>query len=1131
MRTPPSGFSQVLAAQWLCAAVHAHLGERDLRNIPALMSGFGSVLDSAAVARFAPAATALRLLGVLAASEIQVRQLAYAAVGWEDDHRTDADYLEPPFAIDITTPELRFRCRVPQDDPRLAQMVEALSAPLDMDRWSSRRADPARPMVVAGGPGAPDSRITVDLDGLDTEPPERFDLSRRPRGPIDIPVSELLEVAEELDAVDRATPGRPAGNWASRMREADGSAKVELLAPDRARGELRPTDRLRLDGLRHLIGLPGTGKTTLIVLVLMWLDARNYRAVVLLPSIETSLGLLADLRRYGADVGLLVGQSPQTRIDHARKLADRIGADEARGFGRSADGAELLALNCALAGFEDDPRDDRDFPHLSPPCISVLQRQARADGTLRTEETPHLCPLSGQCGRLRAPRELVSRRIWLGHVLSMDTRISPHFAEERIRHFEAVALTADLVIVDEADGAQAALDQKAVASLDLTGSEGSYEHALNRDLFVPLSTGRANMSAVNIQQYGRAASDFRSLNHNVVGQLQRLRALSGAETPLSRFEDTFVTGNNILTALFSPPDITLLEGTERDAEERRFNAVRAFWDSCVRAALSRRTADDDDTDEYGFDVGRIGQDLGCAPEEVETAALAIAASTRDWISEPLAAPRDTLMAEIRETMFKLVPPRTDIGREEGAELFRFLLGVTTVVMQFLALIPAQQAMVADGVHHQPLFQQGISEDLGRVVPEALIGRLSGLRFRYEGDGPRAPVRLQYVAFRGAPRTLLYRLGELLRHEGVERGPNVLLASATSYLAESPTFHIPVGPDIVLRRQDAGQGWGASRYVFAPIPDPENPSRMLRFSGSPPGSRDRVLRRMIDHYFGGDTPLALEMTRDFDSGRKVAFVVNSYDQVALFKSHLKRHRPELDRRVIGVTNRPPDGNDGDWVTAAQVERLSARDDWDVIVFPMKALARGVNIVFEAGPRRRDALIGTVVFLTRPHPASESLDLVAGMAGQRSLAFDQVRFRPDADVREIAQAWRDARRELTTVSRRLLRFPLQASRLGALAIPFTADIMVDVLQTIGRTMRNGCAARVLFVDAAWAPRSTAGARDGQRTSMLVTMRDILRARVSDPNPVDAEIYRALYQPFLDPLSRCEGVRFPDGNEDDD
>lgn len=1137
MKVKPSAFKPVLGAQWLCAAADVLLGERDLSNVPALMSGFGSILDHPRTQAFATAAFALRQMGVGASSEIMLRQMVHDAAVWEEAHRDDDDYVEPPYEIDPEKQSYPFRKR-PGTDHVVNAMVAAMTSGLPFDQWSIPPADPSRPMAVMTAATEGAERITVDLSGV-TAPPTapKHDLTRLPRGPIDIPLADLVAIARQMDAHDAQHPERPRGNWESRLVEQGGERKFHVLIPDRGTGTLSETDVIRLDGLKHLIGLPGTGKTTLIVLLLVWLDRNSYRTVVLLPSIEASLNLLGDLRFYGADVGLLVGQAPQTRIEHARKLAERIAADEARGFGRTAPGADLLALNCALGAFDSDPEAENDFPHLAPPCIQVKQKGLKKDGKPKAQETNHLCPLSGWCGRLKAPRELSSRHIWLGHVLSMDTRISPHFADEQVRYFEAVAMTADLVIVDEADGAQAVLDRKAISSLDLTGSEDSYEHALNRDLFTPLSAGRNDMTATNVRQYSIAASDFRELNHSLVVLLQRDHKRNGTEGPLARFKDTFVTGNNVITALFCPEDISALAPSERHAEEIRFNAIRVYWDGCVRAAMFRRTDRDEDTELYDFNVDRIAEALGRDRNRVEETGLQIARLVRDWMSETLPSRKEGILNELRAEVFALIPPRVGLAAEHGKTLFEFLVGVTTVVMQFLALVPAQQAMAAEGIHNEPLFRQGISEDLARVVPEALIGRLSGIRYHLDEGSGRPSVRLQYVSFRGAPRTLLYRMQHLLRHDaalGQRRGPNVLLASATSFLAESPTFHIPAGPDLVLRRTGADAGWQDSRYLFAPIADPEDPSRSLRFSGAPIAKRDRILRRMVDHYFEGDDPLAVAMTRDFDPGRKVGLVVNSYAQVRLIKDHLRRTRPELAQRVVAVIDQTPSGNEGDWITAAQVERLGMRDDWDVLVFPMKALARGVNIVFEQGPRRRDALLGTVVFLTRPHPATESLDLVAGLAGSGTLAFDMAVLPVGVSPRDMKDAWRDARSNLMSVTRRLLRFPIQASRLGPLAEPFTADIMVDVLQTIGRTMRNGCKARVIFADAAWAPVSAGGdlgRRDNRQTSMLVMMRDILRKRVNDPDPVDREVYRALYEPFLHPLERCSGVRFPDGETSDD
>ena len=1132
MRTRPDGFVGALRAQWVCAAAHHFLGEATLSNIPALLSGFGSCADRPGLDDFARAAFSLRQLGISVGSDITLRQAVHDAAIWEEENRHEPDYAEPPFRIDAERPGFPFALRRGAE-LEAQRMADALRDGLPFAPWNMPQADPARPMAVMEAAAEGAERITIELDGLAPPSPDHHDTTRPPEGPIVIPLAELEAVAIRLDAMDAADPARPKGNWLARLREADGRRKFEVLVPHRGRGVLEDTDVIRLEGVKHLIGLPGTGKTTLIVLLLAWLDEQGYRTVVLLPSIEMSLNLLGDLRFYGADAGLLVGQSPGTRINHARKLAERLGADEGRGFGRTASGADLLGLTCALAAFDSDPEGHETFPHLSPPCMQVLQRRLKQDGTPAARESKNLCPLSGACGRLKPPRELVHRNIWLGHVLSMDTRISPHFADEQIRYFEAVALASDLVIVDEADGAQAALDNKAIAALTLTGSKDSYEHHLIEDLFSPMAAGRNNMLAGNVQNYSSAASDFAALNRALVGMLQEGYRRNGTEGAVAGFQDTFVTGNNVLSALFSPRDPSILLPAERAAEERRFTAIQQFWDGCIRAAVYRRTDDDADTDEYEFDRERVAENLDRTADEVEAAALLIARTARDWLSELLPTRRQRLLEEMRQATFRIVAPRADIGPGERTALFAFLVGVTTVILRFLSLIPSQQAMVAEGIHREPLFRQGISEDLARAVPEALLGRLSGLRFHYDNSGSRPSVSLQYVTFRGAPRILLYRLHHLLRHDGHARGPAVLLASATSFLAESPTFHIPSGPDLVLRRGGGENAWRRSRYLFAPIPDPEDPARALRFSGTPLNQRERVLRAMVDHYASGDTPLLERMGRDFDPGRKVGLVVNSYAQVALIKDWLRRRHPALGERVIAVTNNSPERNEGDWITAAQVERLGMRDDWCALVFPMTALARGVNIVFERGPRRRDALLGTMVFLARPHPATESLDLVAGLAGQATLRFDTLPFPPTATHGQVSAAWTRARRELNRTARQLLRFPLMASRLGPLNTPFTADIMVDVLQTIGRAMRNGCPARVIFADAAWAPVSvsTEDGRDTAETSMLVKMRDILRARLADPDPVDREIYRALYEPFLYPLEACAGVRFPDGAYDDE
>jgi hypothetical protein len=76
-------------------------------------------------------------------------------------------------------------------------------------------------------------RISIDLAEL-TPPtlPSHHDLTRAPRGPILIPVSDLEQVAEHLDDIDATDSHRPRSNWLGRLREANGQRKFEILAPD-----------------------------------------------------------------------------------------------------------------------------------------------------------------------------------------------------------------------------------------------------------------------------------------------------------------------------------------------------------------------------------------------------------------------------------------------------------------------------------------------------------------------------------------------------------------------------------------------------------------------------------------------------------------------------------------------------------------------------------------------------------------------------------------------------------------------------------------------------------------------------------------------------------------------------------
>jgi hypothetical protein len=301
-------------------------------------------------------------------------------------------------------------------------------------------------------------------------------------------------------------------------------------------------------------------------------------------------------------------------------------------------------------------------------------------------------------------------------------------------------------------------------------------------------------------------------------------------------------------------------------------------------------------------------------------------------------------------------------------------------------------------------------------------------------------------------------------------------------------------------------------------DPQNPMRALRFSGAKMSRRDAVLRSIVDELLRGgvlsDVSIALSENDVIDGvRRKAAFIVNSYEQCENLYKHIAASHPAWRGKVRYLTHATIHGRINDHaVTAAEVEQLPSDHGWDLLIFPMSAIGRGVNIVFQSGPRMNKAMLGSLFFLTRPHPRGDSLQLIQGMVGRATEAFDRQSF---ASLEEGLATLRTARKDAVSMVEYLLRMPLIAQALGRFAEPFVADQMIIILQTIGRAMRGDCPAFVYFVDAAWAPNSANGVADTERTSMLVMMRSILKKCLNHSDPSVKECYEQLYQTFATPL----------------
>lgn len=1113
MRTKPDFWQGPDRICWLCVLMEEFIGTDSLETAPVILSGMASVLNAPTLKSARQALFNMRQMSLAFTT---VQSMKHSIALYNDHHYCKG--TQGTYQIDTET--LQFKRTDPLEDPLISKARQVLRSPLSYQLQTAKMANPRQPMAVALGDES--TAIRVPISPVTAPLAERrvHTLNRKPQGAIQIPLSELRPLALEMDAREADYPERRQGNWASRLQ------RFALMVPKVGKG-LREEEVLELEGIKHLIGLPGAGKTTLLVLMAVWLGRRGYKAMFVFPSIEVSRQYMVDLAFHGVKVGMLVGQSNETRRQHADNLAEAIAATGGNGgFAHTIEGSEFFSLNCVLPAFSTADTSDWGFGYA--PCNEILQ-----GGEKQGHLKKCLCPVWTMCGRNKSARELVDADIWVGHIRSMDTQVPAHAIQERLRYFELIARTFDLVVFDEADMVQSNLDSYGAATLSISGSEESIHRVIQEQIHNRFARGENHrLSDRDVELYSRDIAEFGNHNTTLITVVQNLKTSRVGQ----RYQNQLLTVLRIVSEL--------LDGLEKsskrdwlDEQEVRLGftknrALSEFWEKSAYKAFYDRTG----IEQHEWEkLTLAAQTLGIDRTTLEQQWNSLIRHFRRYLAENSIKQRDKIVREIADLFLQLCFPDR-VPPANALDVITLLLAITFVILGYQRIVPRTRTMVAEGLIRDPIVRSTATPELRRIIPESIVGSFSGVRYQFlKASTTRTTARnveLSYITFVGAPRLLMHRCHRLFEADGGHPGPVVLMTSATSFLEASPAYHINAGPHYLLKPLKSQHDSTQSIYYFKWIPDRERGDEPLRYSGA--GElRGRNLERMVDALVRGGTTKSevYKSIQNFDNRggirRKAAFVVNSYEQGRSIKQFLNTHYPEIGRRTKVVVHSLRDGeHPTDFVTTAQCESLGDDETCDIIIFPMLAIGRGVNIVFTKGPRKLDAAIGSIYFLTRPHPSTDDMQLLYSLAGRATQEFDGRTFQENDDLAVIAEAWQLARKDLSRYTNRLLREPLMASRLGAeLFQPFTANQMVAILQTIGRGMRNGCPVAVYFVDAAWAIQSTKDKPDSGRDSMLVQMRIILEECVKHPDPVIQAIYQELYSAFLEPLQRAEGVVYPE------
>ncbi|WP_214105069.1 hypothetical protein [Acrocarpospora catenulata] len=1037
------------------------------------------------------------------------------------------------------------------------------------------------PLAPAGRSGFMDRRRPTSVtipEELIFDPATGHDLAKgRPGGsaPLTIERAELLATAIWMDQRERELDVERPGNWEDRLSEL-------RFAPRDADGRnFSERDDIHLNGLMHLVGMVGAGKSTLMVLVAVYAARRDLRVTLVVGDVAEQLRLCELLSNLDLPAVPVLG--PTTRETHVQRLHRRLAS---RGLDNLLDhdatGFDDLSTACVVDALR-STEAIQPLRYADAPCTALypekrkVQRgaeialpepyqpgeaaQERAADELRGAQ--HGCPVWARCPRHRAARNLVQGLIWVANPASLvQSAVPQHLNEEQLRYLELACLLSDIVIVDEADSVQMKLDEIFAPSATLVrpGPESWLDQLHTHKIEELSRRGRLPLTDQEIERWNSALTV-------VSAATDRLYRLLIAEEELRDWADI---------EYFSP--WTLQEKLLGDWFDEQHLGAEGVPDE--RQLYEPYDGDPPEVDESSTSLDSLRSRLRELLDTFRDDPLGDSGPYDTMTDDLVDTTRDLLhtlhtartRARVRALLDKLIEgtpasAKDDRWRDLTCRRLEFLLVLSALHQRLERLTflwpQVEAALRLDSTGNELARRPPL--DYAPLIPEAPMGNVLGFQYlpderERDEDGNNSGT-LRFFRCAGVGRELLLSLHELGADPGQGRpGPHVVLMSGTSWSGASTRAHVLASVAAVLMPSERSlNAVGKSRFATRFLYDADGAP--MRLSGTDPRVRPAAARALAMRLGspgrgGGASPLEeeLALVRD-DNRRRAILLVGSYKEantVADTLHGLDRWRGRV--RVLAADDADLDhsvrGTDAAGAEHAVTLRrgdlaMFAEDpDAELLVAPLLAVERGHNIL----NIERNAAFGTALFLARPHPRPDDLTLAIFAVNDWVCRFVRDQKRPDnregpatfselvAKATGLDRAGLDFRHEARQEWRRLLSRRYVYSRLSPWEKhAFAWDQLVTMWQVIGRLVRGGVPARVVFVDASFAPRLARALSPGSagpaplEDGLLAALRSILvpyfatgADPASFPDPADPALAQLLYKPLYNALSNLEHHR---------
>lgn len=241
-----------------------------------------------------------------------------------------------------------------------------------------------------------------------------------PKAPIRITIAELLECAKTMREINP-------NDYCYQILQQNVIKEVD-------NGKVTLCQELNIDQVVNIVGMVGSGKSTLIKVLSFWAHVHQKQMIVVVDTVTEVLNLWQYLSGFGVQCSPMIGRGERLKyINQIVKSGETCLSEQL---------SQYLTNACVVDGVDEAREDSMVFG--KEPCYSLKKGRN------------HLCPYFDKCPGAKMLRECHSSSVVITTVAGFAVS---RVGKNRELFLEMVLRQADMVVFDESDRVQKTLDQ------------------------------------------------------------------------------------------------------------------------------------------------------------------------------------------------------------------------------------------------------------------------------------------------------------------------------------------------------------------------------------------------------------------------------------------------------------------------------------------------------------------------------------------------------------------------------------------------------------------------------------------------------------------------------------------------